>query len=414
MRRTTLVSVVALAVGARGDCAPLPLGEKIRWLHVPKTGSSFSMTLAYYLCPTIPLDANTSVRGGAVWPRLWHDAPGAERFVISASFVRACARNASADRAAERGGAARLPREAVTRLDFPLSFGHSPLVYYDAPPAGAQDPRRWRKAHASGLGRATPWAERLQLAGLGPPSAAASAPPPPPRAAAPNVSAALAARETLPSVTLLRRPRARVISAYFDSRRTDCQLEARDATKGCCHQCVGPDNESLERLRRELNANYSDYAHLGPRRIDAAASQIYAAWPGLRGCATRLLTGRPCNAASAALGPDDAALAIARLRRDFAFVGLTEHFDVSVCLFGAMFGGAFSEANMLQNYRPSAHTAHLERLLPDYVDEHDDAVYAEAERLFAAQLRAHGHCARNELCRRRIEEHVSRMDAAAS
>ena len=140
---------------------------------------------------------------------------------------------------------------------------------------------------------------------------------------------------------------------------------------------------------------------------------LAAAWPGLRGCATRLLTGRPCNAASAALGPDDAALAIARLRRDFAFVGLTEHFDVSVCLFGAMFGGAFSEANMLQNYRPSAHTAHLERLLPDYVDEHDDAVYAEAERLFAAQLRAHGHCARNELCRRRIEEHVSRMDGAS-
>ena len=62
-----------------------------------------------------------------------------------------------------------------------------------------------------------------------------------------------------------------------------------------------------------------------PRR----ALALYARWPGVRGCVTRLLNGRGCNAASRGQHPPsvgDVALARARLRADFAFVrgGLAE------------------------------------------------------------------------------------------
>ena len=52
-------------------CAPrLPLGTAFRWFHAPKTGSSFSATLWYYLCPTtIAPNVATVTHKGAVWPK---------------------------------------------------------------------------------------------------------------------------------------------------------------------------------------------------------------------------------------------------------------------------------------------------------------------------------------------------------
>ena len=35
----------AAAGGAASACAPLPLGHKFRWFHVPKTGTSFGATI---------------------------------------------------------------------------------------------------------------------------------------------------------------------------------------------------------------------------------------------------------------------------------------------------------------------------------------------------------------------------------
>ena len=47
----------------------------------------------------------------------------------------------------------------------------------------------------------------------------------------------------------------------------------------------------------------------------------------MRGCVTKLLTGRGCNALAPSLGARDVARARLRLRDDFAFVGLTEQWD---------------------------------------------------------------------------------------
>ena len=50
-----LVLLGAARASDAGACAPLPLGDQFRWFHVPKTGSSFSVTLWRTLCPSLPL-----------------------------------------------------------------------------------------------------------------------------------------------------------------------------------------------------------------------------------------------------------------------------------------------------------------------------------------------------------------------
>ena len=249
-----------------------------------------------------------------------------------------------------------------------------------------------RLSPASAAGSGTPWQQRLRAARVAP-----VVPPPPPRA--PD-DAPLLDGETPPIVLMLRRPRERVVSAFFDGRRTDCQEVAKKTS------CRAENIASNQRLRATFNGRNRSMTH-----DEAEAARVYAEWPGLRGCYTKLLNGRSCTAIvddddGATRNNVSAARAIARLRHDAAFVGLAEHWDLSVCLFGAMFGGAFAPHAMLHNYRPrNERAARAEALLPEYVDELDDAVYAEGERIFAAQLRRYGPCVRGELCEARLREH---------
>ena len=212
----------------------------------------------------------------------------------------------------------------------------------------------------------------------------------------------------------------------------------------------------------------------GPKAANETfALAFYAAWPGLNGCVTKLLTGRGCNA-DVALGVADVARARLRLRDDFAFVGLTEQWDASVvsassraapptrddgyspssrrlsdatppaahatrgglsplvvraffsrsvCLFHAMFGGTFSEANMLHNYRESEkHTTREAKaalkgrtLLPaGWADPHDAAVYAAARGLFVARARAFAPCAAPRVCRDALAAFLRSEDATSA
>ena len=47
-------------------------------------------------------------------------------------------------------------------------------------------------------------------------------------------------------------------------------------------------------------------------------------------------------------------------------------------------------------------------------DEHDELVYAEATRLFAARMRRHGRCARTRECRAHVDAALRRIEAAAA
>ncbi|CAK9071057.1 unnamed protein product [Durusdinium trenchii] len=91
--------------------------------------------------------------------------------------------------------------------------------------------------------------------------------------------------------------------------------------------------------------------------------------------------------------PRDLALghqAVQRLREGFAFVGLTEEWDLSICLFHAMFGGP-CHSSEFHNARPGQHAKDADGLydtsiLQGYQDEIDGLVYAEDLAPLGAQL----------------------------
>lgn len=76
-----------------------------------------------------------------------------------------------------------------------------------------------------------------------------------------------------------------------------------------------------------------------------------AAVRGMRGCQTKMVLGVPC---AAPFPLNDSLLheAQRRVRNDFLFVGLTERFDESVCLFHARLGGKRPVASQFLNTRP--------------------------------------------------------------
>merc|ERR1719487_1333156 len=70
----------------------------------------------------------------------------------------------------------------------------------------------------------------------------------------------------------------------------------------------------------------------------------------------------------------------------FKFIGLTDQYDLSVCLFHAKFGGACKQEEF-HNMRPSNHsndarTDYDEDRLHGYVDPYDTPLYLEAEKRF--------------------------------
>jgi len=81
-------------------------------------------------------------------------------------------------------------------------------------------------------------------------------------------------------------------------------------------------------------------------------------------------------------------LAVERVKA-FAFVGLTEHFDLSVCLFHLMFGGECLPVEF-DNMRPGKHPAIRESqraVLEQHKDPWDGPVYSAAVKIFWGNVR---------------------------
>ncbi|CAJ1451940.1 unnamed protein product [Effrenium voratum] len=75
----------------------------------------------------------------------------------------------------------------------------------------------------------------------------------------------------------------------------------------------------------------------------------------------------------------------------FAFVGITEEWDLSVCLFHAMFGGS-CHASEFENVRPGSkatENGYDTSVLEGFRDEFDGMVYQEALRIFRRNLLQH-------------------------
>jgi len=158
------------------------------------------------------------------------------------------------------------------------------------------------------------------------------------------------------TVTFFRDPSERLLSAAVNRHLSGFKPEAY---KTIMHKC---------------------YAHgLDPNCV--------ANFAGVKGCMARMLTGGYCADDGAAHGQPravDVNEAI-RVLRSLAFVGLTEEWNDSVCLFHKMFGGRVSQAEF-HNFHPSHH----EKPNVHISDELDDPLYEAAKARFHELQKQYG------------------------
>jgi hypothetical protein len=112
-----------------------------------------------------------------------------------------------------------------------------------------------------------------------------------------------------------------------------------------------------------------------------------------RGCIVRMFTGNtksPCwnPPRTGEVTAEKIAFAKQRLREGFIFVGLTDQWDLSMCLLHAMMGGRCNAVDF-ENNRPgtnSSHDPYDTSELGGFTDEADGEVYQEAVQIFNENL----------------------------
>jgi hypothetical protein len=116
-------------------------------------------------------------------------------------------------------------------------------------------------------------------------------------------------------------------------------------------------------------------------RLSRKKTEDYIKDPSVQGCAAKMLNGLPCNA-NVTL-PDDLALRAASRLDAFAFVGLVEEWDLSICLFHRLFGGSPSpqEFNVFGSNSRSK-TLCTDKVLQGNRDPADELVYEHARAHF--------------------------------
>jgi len=117
----------------------------------------------------------------------------------------------------------------------------------------------------------------------------------------------------------------------------------------------------------------------------------------MQGCQTKML-GRdsslsPCRSDEPFLPTEsETALALQRLREGFAWVGLTDAWDTSICAFHAKFGGACraSDFNNVNPGNKANQTLYDTSVLRGFVDKADGQIFAEAKAMFSEDLARYG------------------------
>ncbi|CAE7731803.1 CPK2, partial [Symbiodinium microadriaticum] len=136
------------------------------------------------------------------------------------------------------------------------------------------------------------------------------------------------------------------------------------------------------------------YAELR-RKCEHEPTECFARYPGIAGCMTRMLTGKNCaEDSNDRTAPFDGGRALVdeakKVVGELSFVGLTERWNESVCLFHRMFGGSVNPAefmNFHHNHRHDGAHHYGEDRLNGFRDEADEAVYAAAQERFESLLR---------------------------
>lgn len=153
---------------------------------------------------------------------------------------------------------------------------------------------------------------------------------------------------------------------------------------------------SCERLQAEFNL--SDGSDTGQdwtaARLDAllqsgAAEGLFRRYAEcVRGCATNMLTGRTCGAGAPPPHAPERALAL--LRTQFAFVGITERWNETQDLWQALFGGVYPSGvrGMVRTSPFAAFRSTFEGWARELVDDADEVLYAAARQWFEQRLSA--------------------------
>jgi hypothetical protein len=148
--------------------------------------------------------------------------------------------------------------------------------------------------------------------------------------------------------------------------------------------------------QRIMSGFYNDF-HSYDSTLPEPTALVYAQY--IQGCQTKMLARHmdldtPITVCANGDAPteQETALAVTRLQEGIAFVGITDEWDLSVCLFHAKFGGACKATDFV-NSRPGTNsTASLydTSALQGFVDVSDHVVFKEVQRLFAADLARFG------------------------
>lgn len=184
-------------------------------------------------------------------------------------------------------------------------------------------------------------------------------------------------------VSMFRDPKRRLVSGYFHNFHDCPRLRRRhfcpEENCKCAHLYSAQWWRQKERLHEYSNC--------------------------VSGCQALMLTGRPCGAhgmrAPAMRRPAAEAAALAAVER-MGFVGLTEEWPMSVCLFHARFGGECFNASF-KNVRPGK-ANHRYDTFVSYITWSmgaDEALYSAARMRFWKDVSTHGvtpeRC-RTEIC----------------
>jgi len=184
-------------------------------------------------------------------------------------------------------------------------------------------------------------------------------------------------------------------AVWIEAHSTQCDHYAVNISAG--HDPM-PDPVALENgivtmLRQPEQRIISGYHHhkWGYRGSDKDNLSFKGYGAVSAGCSTRMLTGKPCMADE---GPpenvtwEDVSLAVDRLKTNFAFIGLSDEWDLSVCLFHKMFGSDCHKREFIniRQGKENNGTGYDISVLEGFTDEYDNVVYSEAVTLFWANI----------------------------
>jgi hypothetical protein len=315
--------------------------EKIRFVHIPKTGTTFAATVCHYACENLNnIYVDVLIRLNGNIPQPWKlDKTCRRRILLAKSRNGNWWTHIPYRSEEDKGYAVAMFRKPVPRLTSQL------LHMYQL------------------MGR------MIAFTGLD-------------------------YEDIEPIMALLKYPvkafeQNRVMPApYKESRmvKTSCSKEERnefvkqgiEEVHKVWHKCL------IEQQQRLGSNNKHEKRSVQGMCKWAAAAH----YPGLQGCVTKMILGRNC-CEKCPITADDMTRALSIVKNDFAFVGLQERWIDSILSFHGLFGGQVYREELQTkraNIRNKVKSIAIKAITIYNYDKHDNIIYKFVENLFQKRI----------------------------